>query len=109
MRNKRFKQLALDLQSVTPKKKQIVLNEYFSMCKMVYRIRSTEAYMIGEHTEQADQLEVVNNLYNEDSTFKKMISIVASGITNLFAGTDPDEPIMNAEADKPRMTIVPAK
>ena len=51
MRNKRYKQLALALQSVTPKKKQIVLHEYFSMCKMVYRIRSTEAYMIGEHTD----------------------------------------------------------
>ena len=65
--------------------------------------------MIGEHTDMNGQLDVINNLYNEDSTFKKMISIVATGIQNLFQGTAPDEPIMNAEADKPRLTIVPGK
>ena len=107
MRNKKYKQLALDLQKVTPKKKQIVLNEYFSMCKMVYRVRSTEAYMIGLHPDQASQLEVVSSLYNEDSTFRKMISIVNNSVLNLFQGTDPDEPIMNAAADKPKLSIVP--
>ena len=65
--------------------------------------------MIGEHTDQGGQLDVINNLYNDDSTFKKMISIVATGIQNLFAGTDPDEPIMNAAKDEPRLTIVPGK
>ena len=72
------------------------------MCKMVYRIRSTVAYYVDRDCDDGENtpLEEVKKLANEDETFAKMISIVNRCLTNIFAGTDPSQPILNHSENK---------
>ena len=43
-KKKYFMKMAMALQKITQVQKCTVLKEYFKMCKMLYRIRSTVAY-----------------------------------------------------------------
>lgn len=40
----KYKTMIRAFQRIQPNQKQAVLKEYFTMCKMVYRIRTTVAY-----------------------------------------------------------------
>lgn len=87
VKNKKYKQLTFSLQAITPAKKHALLEQYFNMCKMVYRIRSTVAYFWNQGERS---LELVNELFMHDETFAKMNQIVRKNIINLFSGTDPN-------------------
>ena len=69
---------------------QAVLDEYFLVCKMIYRIKSTINYTWHKHYD----LDELIGMYQNDHTFQKMQSIVHRGLINVFQGTDPDEPVL---------------
>ena len=83
----KYKAMIKQFQLIQPRNKQAVLKEYFSMCKMVYRIRCTVAYYQDAEIEEDSDLsplDKVKQLYNEDPTFAKMINIVKKCLVNIF-------------------------
>ena len=72
VKNKKYKDLTFSLQSITELQKKALLEQYFNMCKMIYRIRSTVAYFWSQGEKS---LELVNDLYSNDETFAKMFQI----------------------------------
>ena len=50
----KYKKLTFALSSITTNHKKAVLKQYFSMCKMVYRIRAAAAYIWDQGSNQID-------------------------------------------------------
>ena len=59
---KKYKTLTFKLSLIQPKHKEALLNEYFEMCKMVYRIRSMVAYTWYEY-QKTNDLKMMRELY----------------------------------------------
>ena len=95
-KKKKYQALIVKLNLVQSNHKNALLKEYFSMCKMVYRIRCVVAYMWdqGEHSSN-----MIKELYNSDPTFTKMIQILKQQMYNLFHGTDPDQQLANSSGE----------
>ena len=72
-KKKKYQILTVKLNSVGENHKNALIREYFSMCKMVYRIRCVVAYMWDQGEQSSNR---IKELYNSDQTFIKMISIV---------------------------------
>ena len=88
MQNRKAKKninLAVKLSSISESTKNAVIQEYFNMFKMVFRIRSTVAYIWDNGSSSAN---MIKKLYMKDKTFIKMIRIVQRSIFNLFQNTD---------------------
>ena len=100
IKTQKYKTMIRAFQRIQPNQKQAILKEYFTMCKMVYRIRTTVAYFQDVDHDHSDSkptpLEQIKELFNEDPTFAKMISIVKGCLINVFEGTDPGQPLLNA-------------
>ena len=60
-KQKKYKNMALKLSAITKQQKTGLLKEYFSMCKMIYRIRSLAAYT-WDHGE--DSFHLTMELYS---------------------------------------------
>ena len=98
----RFKTLALSLSTIKKTHIQALIRQYYSMCKMVYRIRSVAAYTWDKG---ATNLDSVSELYNEDSTFIKMVQIVKNNMINLFTDTDPDKELIGDNTGERQIRI----
>ena len=72
-KKKKYQILTVKLSAVGENHKVALIREYFSMCKMVYRIRCVVAYMWDQGEQSSNR---IKELYNSDQTFIKMISIV---------------------------------
>lgn len=100
VKNKKYKQLTFSLQLVNETKKRALLEQYFNMCKMVYRIRSTVAYYWSQGEKS---LELVNELYTKNEMFAKMIAIVHKNIINLFSGTKSNQKVLGNSKSKKKL------
>ena len=94
-----YKNLALKLSEINKHHVNAVLEEYFSMCKMIYRIRSIVDYEwkheSARSTKQgASRFQRIIALYNQDFTFMKMNEIVRRSLANCFEGTDPTQQLL---------------
>lgn len=98
----KYKRLTFALSSITTNHKKAVLKQYFSLCKMVYRIRAAASYIWDQGS---NQLEVIKQKYNEDQTFAKMVRIAKKNITTVFADTDPAWVILGDNFQKIRLRI----
>ena len=63
------KDIALQLSEIPPNAKDILLREYFKMCKMLYRIRSLAMYTWEMCSEADEAVEKIKELYNENTRF----------------------------------------
>ena len=71
-KKKKYQLLIVKLNLVTQNHKEALIKEYFSMCKMAYRIRCVVAYMWDQGEKSSN---MIRELYNSDQTFIKMIWI----------------------------------
>ena len=55
IKNKKYKKMLSKLQMIDPDQQVMVLQEYFNMCKNVFRIRSTIAYTLQGGKESFDE------------------------------------------------------
>ena len=104
IKTKKYKNMIRRIQLISTDAKKAILAEYFSMCKMVYRIRSTVSYYQYEDYDEKSKLtalQKVQELYNEDDTFAKMMSIVRTSLVNIFAGTDPAQILLKGDDSEP--------
>ena len=79
IKQKKYKNLALSLSDLNKSHLNILIKEYFFMCKNLYYIRSFFVYIwrSGEHS------------LLEKPSFANRMKIVHESLRNLFSGTDP--------------------
>ena len=93
-KQKKYKQLALNLAAIESKHKDALLKEYFNLCKMIYRIASLVDYTWCQNDQEEDSHELILELFSENQTFDKMIAITHAQLENIFSGTDPEHKVI---------------
>ena len=66
------------------------------MCKLVYRIRATVTYAWDQGSKSID---VIKAYYNENNSFKRMLSQVRRSLINIFKDTDPNQKLLDGQTE----------
>ena len=88
-KSKKFKMLHANLSLLKEQHIHAVINEYFKMCKMVYRV----ACALHSAWNIQHNLDNLVDMSQNNDTFRNMIGMVETSIRNLFMGTT-DEPVL---------------
>ena len=88
---KKFKDLYVKLNTLNETKVAAILEEWFVLCKMIFRIKATINYTWGKRHSIHD----IIDLFRKDEFFRKMQELAARSMSNLFSGTSKEsiEPI----------------
>lgn len=88
-KSKKFKMLHANLSLLKEQHIHAVINEYFKMCKMVYRV----ACALHSTWNIQHNIDNLVDMSQNNDTFRNMIGMVETSIRNLFMGTT-DEPVL---------------